>query len=147
MVSKNIVEVSYPYRIEAAEEGGYLVQFVDLDEAFSEAETLEEAHFNAAEVLSLTLQGRVDDDFNVPKPSVVSGDDVYYSVPEADIQVAIQVHWLREELGVSLADLARNLKTSWPSAQRLEKSGNNPTLNKLSEVAASFGKRLIVSFA
>jgi len=138
--------VSYPYRVEPAEEGGYLVQFIDFDEAFSEGNTEEEAHFNATEVLSLTLEGRIDDGFNLPKPSAAKGKDVFYATPEADIQIALQIHWLREETGVSLADLARNLKTSWPSAQRLEKSGNNPTINKLSEVAASFGKRLVISF-
>jgi antitoxin HicB len=122
------------------------VQFLDFSEAFTEGNTLEEAHFNAVEVLSLTLEGRIDDGFNVPKPSIPTGNDTYCATPEADIQIALQIHWLREETGVSLADLARSLKTSWPSAQRLEKSGNNPTINKLSEVAASFGKRLVVSF-
>lgn len=138
--------VAYPFELSEAEEGGFLVQFLDLEEAFTEGDTLEEAKFNAAEVLNLTLSGRIDDEFNVPKPSAATGKNIFTATPEPDIQIAIQIHWLREELGVSLADLARNLKTSWPSAQRFEKSGNNPTIKKLNDVAVSLGKQLVVSF-
>lgn len=122
------------------------MQFLDLEEAFTEGDTVEEAKFNASEVLSLTLTGRIEDGFNVPTPTDAKGDNIYCAIPDADIQVALQVHWLREAMNVSMADLARNLKTSWPSAQRFEKPRNNPTLNKLSEVAASFGKKLVIYF-
>ncbi len=47
----------------------YTVYFPDLAEAITEGETLEEATFNASEVLTLTLEGRVDEDIEIPRPS------------------------------------------------------------------------------
>lgn len=47
----------------------YTVLFSDLPEAITEGETLEEAVFNASEVLTLTLEGRVDEGIEIPRPS------------------------------------------------------------------------------
>ncbi len=49
--------ISDPAILEPQVEGGYFVRFPDLEEAISEGDTLDEALFNAAEVLSLTLDG------------------------------------------------------------------------------------------
>jgi antitoxin HicB len=38
----------------------YMAHFIDLPEAITEGETLEEVFFNASEVLALTLEGRID---------------------------------------------------------------------------------------
>lgn len=73
--------IAYPYQVEPAEEGGYLVQFFDFDEAFTEANTLEEAHTNAAEVLNLSLEGRINDGLSVPKPSDAEGKNIYFATP------------------------------------------------------------------
>lgn len=140
----------YPYRVIPAEEGGYLLQFIDLEEAFSEADSLEEAEWNAEEVLSLSLAGRIEDGFDVPLPTAEGqlrdNENVYWSEPTADIQVALLVHYAREEKNVSVAELARQLNTSWPSVQRFEKPGNNPTLKRLTAIANSLGKKLVIDF-
>lgn len=47
----------------------YTVRFPDLSEAITEGETLDEAVFNATEVLTLTLEGRVDEGIEIPRPS------------------------------------------------------------------------------
>lgn len=140
----------YPYQVTPAEEGGFLLQFIDLEEAFSEADSIEEAELNAEEVLSLTLAGRIEDGFDVPLPTdheqLKGEDNIHWCAPVADIQVALLVHWAREEKHVSLAELARQLNTSWPSVQRFEKPGNNPTLKKLNAIANSLGKKLVIDF-
>jgi antitoxin HicB len=43
----------------------YTVHFPDLPEAVTEGETLEEAFFNASEVLTLTLEGRIDEEVEI----------------------------------------------------------------------------------
>ena len=45
----------------------------------------------------------------------------------------------------SLAELARSLQTSWPSAQRLENPRHSPTLRQLEKAAAALGKRLVLA--
>jgi len=137
------MNVAYPYTLEPQPEGGYLVQFTDLAECFTEGATLEEAAFNAAEVLTGILDCRLAHDQPIPPPS--AGDLVAY--PQARIQAALLVRHAREEQGRTLAELARALGTSWPSAQRLENTRGNPTLKQLERAAAALGKRLVVAFA
>ena len=60
---------SYPYIIKPQEGGGFFVQFVDFDEAFTEGDTLEEAAFNATEVLTGILGYRLEKGESIPKPS------------------------------------------------------------------------------
>ena len=136
------MNVAYPYTMEPQESGGYLVQFVDLEEAFTEGATEEEAAFNAAEVLSLVIEQRLADGQAVPLPSPDEGRPVAY--PQASVQAALLMRQAREEQGRTLAELARALQTSWPAAQRLEQPTNNPTLKQLERAAAALGKRLTV---
>jgi antitoxin HicB len=137
------MNIAYPYTAELQEDGKYLVQFIDLEEAFTEGDTLEEAAFNAAEVLTAILDCRLAHDQPIPEPS--AGERVTY--PQARIQAALLLRRARQEQGRTLSELARALETSWPSAQKLESPHNNPTLKQLERAAAALGKRLIVQMA
>ena len=46
----------------------------------------------------------------------------------------------------SLAEVARALETSWPSAKRLEDPRHYLTLKQLEKAAAALGKKLVLSF-
>ncbi|MBQ5460041.1 MAG: type II toxin-antitoxin system HicB family antitoxin [Rhodocyclaceae bacterium] len=136
------MEIRYPATIEQQEEGGFLVQFVDFDNIFTQGETLEEAQFNAAEVLSVMLEVMLEDGQKIAAPSQnVAG--AHYIAPDAKTQAALLVRMARGER--SLADLARALQTSWPAAKRLEDARHWPTLRALDRAAAALGKRLILS--
>lgn len=45
------MDIRYTAMVEKQEDGTFLVQFVDLPDTFTEGHTLEEALFNASEVL------------------------------------------------------------------------------------------------
>ncbi len=66
------------------EEGNYVVQFLDIEEAFTEGADLEEALFNASEVLSLCLEQRIIDKKEIPEPSK-KGEKSYMIVSETGI--------------------------------------------------------------
>ena len=51
---------AYPYTATPQEPGGFFVQFVDIEEAITEGDTLADAAFNAAEVLTGVLAYRLD---------------------------------------------------------------------------------------
>ncbi len=137
------MNIHFPALIEAQEPAGYLVRFVDLDDTFTEGETLDEALFNAAEVLSAMLSWRLDNDKPIPAPSEGIADAHYIS-PDAKVQSALLVRRARGDR--SLADVARALETSWPAAKRLEDPHHWPSLKQLEKAAAALGKRLILSF-
>ncbi len=139
---KVIMKFDYPYTLEKQDDGNYLVQFVDLDEAFTEGETEEAARFNACEVLSLVLEQRLDDGAAIPLPTSVDTCD--HVAPQASVQSALLIHIAREDNHSTISDLARALNTSWPSAQRLENPRHSPTLKQLERASTALGKRLVL---
>jgi antitoxin HicB len=134
----------FPARVQVDESGMHFVQFLDLDEAITEGKTLEEALFNAQEVLTLTLESRLDEGIDIPDPQDASGDQIHYIAPAARVQAALLIHHARGDR--SMADLARALETSWPAVKRLENPHHSPTIKVLEKAATTLGKRLILSF-
>lgn len=137
------MKIEYPAQIKK-EDGIFFVFFPDIEEAMTQGETMEEALFNASEVLTLTMEYRLDEDQEIPESSQITGNDIYLISPGAKVQAALLVRKARE--GKSLADLARTLETSWPSVKRLENPHNSPTLKMIDKAAAALGKRLVLSF-
>lgn len=136
------MEIRYPARIEPQRGGGFFVQFVDLDDTFTEGQTMEEALFNAAEVLSAMLGWRLDEGQGVPPPSKrIKG--AHYIAPDAKTQAAMLLRLARGER--SLSELARALETSWPAVKRLEDPTHWPSLKTLDRAAAALGKRLVLT--
>jgi antitoxin HicB len=136
------LEARYPAVLEPRENGALLVRSVDLEDTFTEGATPDEAPFNGAEVLSAMLRCRLDRDLPIPDPSP-AGEGMVLIAPDARTQAALLIRRARGER--SLAELARSLETSWPSAQRLENPRHSPTLRQLEKAAAAC-KRRICSF-
>jgi len=138
------MEILYPATITQEDDGAFFVQFVDLPDTFTEGQTMEEALFNAAEVLSGMLAWRLDNGKDIPVPSQnVAG--THAIAPDAKTQAALLVRQARGNM--SYAQLARALETSWDVARRLEDPGHWPTLRALDRAAAALGKRLVLSLA
>ena len=136
------MNIKYPAIVSEQEEGGYIVSFPDMDEAFTEGDTLDEAIYNAVDVLTLTLESRVDEGMPVPEPSTI--DNAVYIAPSPRVQAALLVRISRGNS--PLSDLAKRLETSWPSASRLENPHHWPSLKQLDRAASALGKRLMLSF-
>jgi len=81
------MKLEYPYTLEPQESGGFVVQFLDVEEAFTEGATPEECAFNAAEVLTGILEQRSEDGVNIPLPGTPGGLPV--ASPSAAVQTAI----------------------------------------------------------
>lgn len=136
------MDIRYPATVERQPDGSYFVQFVDLEDTFTEGQTQEEALFNAAEALSAMLAWRLDQSKDVPAPSKkVKG--AHYIAPDAKTQAAMLLRLARGER--TLSELARALETSWPAAKRLEDPTHWPSLKTLERAAAALGKRLVLT--
>ena len=136
------MKITYQALLDPQPDGGFTVTFPDLPDAITEGESEAEALFNAAEVLTLTLEGRMDEGEAIPKPGKHRG--IWVS-PSPACQAALLVRRTRAER--PLSDLARALETSWAAAQRLEDPHHATTVRQLDRVAAAYGKRLVLSFA
>ncbi|MCI5148000.1 MAG: type II toxin-antitoxin system HicB family antitoxin [Candidatus Electrothrix sp. MAN1_4] len=104
------MKIEYPAQIIKEEDGIFFVSFPDIEEAITQGDTLEEALFNASEVLTLTLEYRLDEGLELPDPSTITGEDMYLIPPDVKVQAALLIRKAREDK--SLADLARILETS-----------------------------------
>lgn len=135
------MKIFYNALLEPQDGGGFTVTFPDLPDAITEGDTEEEAMFNAAEVLTLTLDGRIDEGDEIPDPVFTGGVSVY---PSPLCQSAILVRKSRQ--GRPLSDVARVLQTSWAAAQRLENPRHATNIKQLERAASVFGKRLVLSF-
>ena len=136
------MEIRYPAVLEPEASGGFFVRFVEVEGAMTDGETLEEALFNASEALSGVLGWMLDENQPIPHPSA-AGEGMVLIAPDARTQAALLIRRARGER--SLAELARSLQTSWPSAQRLENPRHSPTLRQLEKAAAALGKRLVLA--
>lgn len=138
------MNILYPAKvIYSSEDKRYMVTFIDLYEAVTEGATLEEALFNAVEVLTLTLEGRIDERLDVPEPSQVTQKNVYKIAPSARVQAALLLRQVKK--GRTTAELARALQTSWPAISRLENPHHWPSLRQLEKIIAVTGNKLILS--
>ena len=135
------MKIAYQAIIEK-DEHGFFVQFPDLTEAHTDGLTESEALFNAEEVLNLTLEGRMEEGMEIPEAQEHKGGVWIY--PSAQIQAALLIRKARAG-NKTLAELARALDTSWPSAQQLENPRNSPSLKRLERAASALGKRLVIS--
>ena len=61
------MNLSYPYTTTPQDGGGFFVQFVDPEEAITEGDTLDDAAFNVAEVLTAILSYRLDHGQTIPR--------------------------------------------------------------------------------
>lgn len=133
------MKLAYPYTVTTQTSGGYLVKFVDFEEAVTEGDSLEEAAFNAAEVLSGIVAYRLEHNQSIPEPSAGK----LLASPSAAVQSAMLLRQARGDR--PLADMARALQTSWAAAQRLEDPHHWPSLKQLDRAASFLGKRLVLS--
>lgn len=120
----------------------YTVYFPDLPEAITEGKTLEEAFFNASEVLTLTLEGRVDECMEIPMPSPGKAG-IRMIAPNARTQAALLIRWAKGEH--TTAEMARVMHTSWPAVARLENPKHWPNLRQLDRAATAVGQKLVIS--
>jgi antitoxin HicB len=138
------MKIAYRCAIEKQADGKFLVTFPNFEEAFTEGDTYEEAFLNAEEVLTLTLEGRLEEDIPVPLPDLFVEKNEKLVFPSPRLQSALLVKFSRGDR--TLADLARTLETSWPSVARLEDPHHWSSLKQLSKTATALGQKLVLSF-
>jgi antitoxin HicB len=136
------MNVGFPYTVEAEENGVLFVQFIDIEEAFTQGDNLEVAAFNAAEVLSALLESRLEMNQTIPEASICP-DGGFLAYPDPKIQMAILMKKARGNR--SIVELANAMNTTLSNVEKLENPRNSASLNQLHKAAKALGKRLVLS--
>jgi antitoxin HicB len=137
-------DFAYPARIAKTRAGVFEVQFLDLKEAFTEGDTFEEATENASEVLSGVMLTRIAHDMEIPQPrKAPRAKDIHHILPDAKTQSALVIRDAFK--GRNMAQIARELETSWPAVNRLRDPSHWPTLKLLDRALKAVGKELVIT--
>lgn len=131
-----IIELSYGAQIQP-DGAGYLVTFRDIENAFTYGETLDEAIFNAQEVLDLMLLDRLEKDEEIPMPSTLKNGEIVIT-PSPEVVAPALLHIMRMLESRTMADIARTMGVAYQSYQRIE-SGKNLTMKSLKKAALALG--------
>ena len=139
------MNVLYPVQINFnKDDNRYFVKFLDIPEAITEGENEEEAFFNASEVLTLAIEGRLEEGMEVPQPSQCTNNQKLVST-SVRAQAALLIRWAKLHGEHTTSEIARSLNTSWPAVSRLENPRHWPSLRQLEKVANVLGQQLIIS--
>ena len=96
------------------EEDGFLVEFPDLEDAFTQGDTWEEAFENAEDVLNLMLWNREENNIPIPHPS---------SIDEIDVPANATIALFKADTKRPLSSL--NASFPYPSSFPLSNSPEN----------------------
>lgn len=138
--------LSYPVRLKAAEEGGFIVTFPDIPEAITQGEDVEDALHHAADALESALDFYFEDRRSVPAPSKPKRGQRVIDLP---VSVAAKVLLLNEMIRqkVRPAELARRIGTTPQEVNRLTNIRHTTRIDRVDAALRALGKRLIVRAA
>jgi len=133
----------YPAILTPEEEGGFTVRFVDLPEAITQGEDIEDALGEAADCLEEAIANRIVMGLAVPKPS--QSKKGYYPVllpaqmaAKAALFVAIR------EAKISNMELARRLRCDEKEVRRLLDPRHTSKLQRIESALAVVGQKLVI---
>ncbi|GHT58529.1 hypothetical protein FACS1894109_12900 [Spirochaetia bacterium] len=138
---------AYPAKFEKAEEGGYVVEFIDIPSCVTEGDTLEEAKLMAKEALSGVLASMDSRKIKIPESTAIAKDhpefdDIHYIEPDLKIAFAISLKQERERQGLTQKEVARRMQVNWTFYQRIENPRkSNPTLATIEKLEHVFSRR------
>jgi transcriptional regulator with XRE-family HTH domain/predicted RNase H-like HicB family nuclease len=99
----------------------------------------------AKEALELWLESHLQERMLPPRPprtfKTRTGTLLWVPV-EPRLAVKLELRWMREDLGVTQAELAKLAGVSQPAIAQLESPDSNPTIDTLNRVAGAMGAQI-----
>lgn len=136
----------YPVKLEAAEEGGFVVTFFDIPEAITQGEDVEDALRHAADVLESAIDWYIEEGKPVPTPSKPKRGQPVVELP---VSYAAKILLLNEMAAqkVRPAELARRLKVTRQEVNRLIDSRHATKIDSIAAALKALGKTMEIRAA
>lgn len=126
------------------EEEGFIVRFVDLSEAITQGEGIEDALGEAADCLEEAIANRIVMGLDIPKPSRIKKG--CYPVPlPAQMAAKAALYIALREANISKLELARRLHCDEKEVRRLLDPRHPSKLPRIENALAAVGQKLIIS--
>jgi antitoxin HicB len=132
---------AWPVDLIPAEEGGFIVNFPDLPNGWSQGETREEALAQAEDLLDEMILGRMAHNEDVPQPSPVKARPVV--ALHALTAAKFEAYRAMRAAGLDKRQLADRL--GWQPSQVTRLFEHAPRLDQIEAALNALGRRLVVT--
>lgn len=139
----------YTCKITKSADGGrvfYDVEFPDIPEAYSCADTIEEARANAKDVLDSILTAKLGQGDPLPVARTKADPRKGLEAVPVDDRLAVAYTIFEARRGKSAAEVARKMGITRQAYQRLEDPKSSLTVATLVNAAKALGKQLDIAF-
>jgi antitoxin HicB len=126
------------------EDGGFVVTFRDVPEAITQGDRLDEALYNAADALTVALDGYVEAGWTFPKPSPTRAGEHLVILP-ALVAAKLELYRRMCETGTTRVALARMIGIDERAVRRLLAYKHRSHIGQIETALAKLGKRLEIS--
>jgi antitoxin HicB len=134
---------AFPAVLPPDENGTFIASFPDVPEALTEADTLPELLYWAADALHVALTGYLDDHRDIPHPSRPKrGQPTVALPPHTALKLAI--YQAMRDQGLSQNELARRLECDPRQVRRLIDLDHHSRLDLMEAALKALGKRLVL---
>jgi len=121
-------------------DGGYVVSCRDIPEAITQGESIEDALSEAEGALQAAIEGRIEDDMEIPAPSRPKHGERLVSTPVTTALKAAVYVAMREQK-VSKSELARRMNVHEKEARRMLDPNHPTKVPALERALATLGRR------
>jgi antitoxin HicB len=135
--------LAWPVTLEPAEEGGFIINFPDFAEGWSQSESHEEALAQAADLLETMVANYMAESWELPEPSSPAGRPVVALAPM--VAAKAELYRAMRGNGMTKADLADRLGISPQQIRRLFDLRSAPRLDHIEAAMRALGRRLVVT--
>lgn len=138
---------SFPVRLTPDPiDGGFVVSFPDLPEAITQGDNFQECLAEATDCLEEAITARMDDNLDIPLPSMASSEEHLVYLP---LQTSLKatVYLAMREAKISKRELASLIQLDESEVADLVNPQNNPKLSHVEKVLAALGKRAEINLS
>lgn len=125
------------------EDGGYVVTFRDLPEAITQGDSIAECLMEAVDCLEEAIAARIDDNKDIPQPSVLQAGEYLVELPLTMIFKTLVYQAFREK-EINKAQLARQLNLDEKEIRRILNPRHGTKLSTIERVLSALGKKIEV---
>lgn len=125
------------------EEGGFVVNFIDLPEAITQGKDVEDALGEAADCLDEAIANRIVMGLPIPKPSRIAKGHYFVALP-AQTAAKAALYVALGKAKISKMELARRLQCDEKEVRRLLDPRHPSKLPRIEAALAALGQKLVV---
>ena len=134
---------AYPCQLTRDDDGGFVATFPDIPEAITGGKDRADTMTMAEDALATALAGYVHEKWDIPTPSVASGDQRLVSVPVV-VAAKLALYAAMRQQRITKVELARRLGVSESAVRKLTNPDHRSHVSLVQKALKALGQNLRV---